>query len=1113
MLNQEMQRDVVSVSNQKYPQTRASEKCSSERLHSSQNSHGDGAVHTDSRNALELSPFGFARSEFFPGTDTTPPDFRIIDANPAFARILGLAQEQLIDTMASDITDSDCIRHFQRWDMYLRVIHEGEPAAFSFPCPRRNKTYEVRVQPDQGRFLLFWIAETVEMLEKPDIKDVCSLYKDMLQNLEKTRERYMLAAKGSNDGMWDWNLVDGSLFLSPKWKEQLGYADDELRNAFSTFESLLHPEDKPRAMEYVQQYLKGSIEVYDIEIRLRHKNGTYRWIRARGEALRDESGAPYRMAGSHTDITETRAAEKALSEAEDKFRTIFNDSPLPISLTLAEDGTFVEVNDIFCTYSQYSREEIVGKNSLELDLFSDEDRRLIMSYIRQKGFVRDLEMDFRIRDGSTFSTIMFSRLIDIDNKQYLLSTLYNITERKQAERALKESEEKFRTFVENAGDIIYSLTPDGRFSYVSPNWTEYLGHTPEEVAGKHFNQFVYPDDVKACDEFLQSILAGNKNKDGVDYRVIDKNGGIHRHFSNGALLRDEDGAPKSFIAVARDITERKKAEQQLLETNLHLEEMTTRANEMAAQAEMANAAKSEFVANMSHEIRTPMNAVLGFTDLLLSTNLTPEQREYAQNSASSAHSLMDIINDVLDFSKIEAGKIELEELKTDLIELMETTADMVKYSTSQKGLELLLDIPPDLPRFITVDPIRLKQILTNLLSNSVKFTESGEVELSVVFTPSRSDGLGSFTFSVRDTGIGISHKNRSRLFKAFSQGDTSTTRKFGGTGLGLVISNRLAEKMGGRIEVESTPGAGSRFTFTLNKPFENGQSIFEKVPIAGTGRVLVVDDNAGNRLILQRTLSQWDIQTVSAANGIDALEKIRGAGRFDLVLTDLHMPFMDGIEMVDKIRNDLCLSSEEQPVVLLHSSGDDNEIQHKCRELGIANRMVKPVKNRDLRNAILNRRPVPIQDPPIDSPREALESNGGHTEGSGAATILIAEDARLNMVLLRTLLKKLAPSSTVLEAADGRAAVRIYREYFPTLILMDVQMPEMNGYAATKAIRRIEEEGGNRSEIVALTAGVVKGERERCLEAGMDDYLTKPIDVEALAEVLKRHSPKSNGES
>ncbi len=1069
-------------------------------------------MYTESRKALELSPFAYARLEFIPGTATASPDFRIIEVNPVFAGILALTPERLIGKTALTITGSDCMQHLKQWDIYREVVTEGKMATFDFTCPKRGKMYKVHVQPGGSRFFFIWITEVESISGKANIESICPRYKETAQKLEKTRERYMLAAKGSNDGMWDWNLVDDSLFLSPKWKLQLGYEDEELTNAFSTFESLLHPDDKPRVMEYVQKYLKGSIEVYDIEFRLRHKNGTYRCIRARGEALRDECGAPYRMAGSHTDVTEARAAEKAVSEAEEKFRTIFNDSPLPICLTEASTGKFIEVNDIFCAKIKCSREELLDKTSIEVNLYSAADRQVLMSHIRDQGFVRDLEMDFTAQDGSSFSATMFSRVIIIDSTQYLLTILYDITERKHAERALKESEEKFRAFVENAGDIIYSLTPEGVFLYVSPNWTEYLGHRPEEVVGQHFSRFVHPGDIEPCRHFLQSIVNGTRYSDGIDYRVIHKNGSIHRHFSNGSFLRDENGAPKSYIGIARDITERKRAEEQLIETNHHLEEMTVRANDMAAQAEMANAAKSEFVANMSHEIRTPMNAVLGFTDLLLSTNLSPEQREYAQNAATSAHALMDIINDILDFSKIEAGKIELEELRTDLIELIETTADLVKHTTSQKGLELLLNMPPDLPRYVHIDPVRMRQILTNLLSNAVKFTETGEVELSVTYSPSECENSGVFTFSVRDTGIGISRENRTKLFKAFSQGDTSTTRKFGGTGLGLVISNQLVEKMGGAIEVESVPGEGSRFSFTIHKPFEHGTP-FKNDPFSGLKRVLVVDDNTSNRIILQKTISQWGIQIVQASNGIEALERIREAGRFDLVLTDLHMPFMNGLDMVEKIRTDLCLNPDEQPVVLLHSSGDDSEIQQECRRLGIGGRLTKPVKNRDLYRMLLQTT-TKAEDtftttPQSGTPRPSC--NNSHTEGPDA--ILIAEDAELNMVLVRTLLKKLTPSSRLLEAVDGKAAVRMYREYHPGLVFMDVQMPEMNGYAATKAIRRIEEETRTRSRIVALTAGVVKGEREKCIEAGMDDYLTKPIDVEALEKALRGRPTDTTGDT
>jgi PAS domain S-box-containing protein len=516
-------------------------------------------------------------------------------------------------------------------------------------------------------------------------------------------------------------------------------------------------------------------------------------------------------------------------------------------------------------------------------------------------------------------------------------------------------------------------------------------------------------------------------------------------------------------------------------------------------AEIASKAKSLFLANMSHEIRTPLNGVIGFTDLLKNTPLSPVQQQYVENANISGHTLLGIINDILDFSKIEAGMMNLEVIKTDMIELLENSIDIIKYSACKKELEVLLSIDQNMPRFAMTDPIRLKQILANLLSNAVKFTEKGEIELKVHFS-SAEDNKGKFTFYVRDTGIGISDNQKEKLFKSFSQADNSTTRKYGGTGLGLSISQMIVEKMGGHIFIESQQGEGSTFYFDLQTEVEDGDKM-DVSSIKNIKRCLVIDDNSNNRLILQRMLDSWNITSESCENGFDALKTLEKSKPFDLIICDYHMPYLDGLETIKMIRDKLKLSPEKQAIILLHSSSDDAELHKKCDELGILFRLTKPVKSDDLFKYLCS-----IHDPAKLSQRNQTEKVTSEASKS-QLSILIAEDIEMNMLMIKALLGQLYPETTIIEASNGIEAVDLYKSKQINLILMDIQMPLMDGVQASKAIRKIEESSGKHIPIVALTAGALKEEREACLAAGMDAFLSKPVDIEELKKTIAQNIP------
>ncbi|UFH31896.1 response regulator [Chryseobacterium sp. C-71] len=539
-------------------------------------------------------------------------------------------------------------------------------------------------------------------------------------------------------------------------------------------------------------------------------------------------------------------------------------------------------------------------------------------------------------------------------------------------------------------------------------------------------------------------------------------------------------ASKWYLANAVDITERIKMENEILA-----------AKELA---EKAYVLKSEFVANMSHEIRTPLNGIIGFTELALETNLDETQRQYLEIINQSGVSLYSIINDILDFSKLEKQKLQLNLDKVEIEELVSEAFNIVSYGNNKKHLEMLIDIDDTIPRYIWTDEMRLKRVLVNLLSNALKFTEEGEIVLYVKVLNDLGEGKKLIRFGVRDTGIGIDKDKQAEIFDAFSQEDGGITKRYGGTGLGLRISNQILALAGSTIKLESEQGKGSDFFFDIQ--FDTQEEEYD-LSLTDIKKVLIVDDNENNRKILKRMLERKNIEVEECDSGLKALLLIMDKPQFDVIIMDYHMPIMDGIETIRKMRNVFPETDHPAPYIVLYSSSDDSNLQDACDELEIENRLVKPIRMKQMYQVLSTLK---------NSESKKLDKiKNVATEGSKHdIKILIAEDNAINLLLTKTYLKEILPQALIIDAKDGAEAVEKYQKESPDLILMDIQMPQLNGIEATRKIRSME--SNIEIPIIALTAGSLPGEKEKCFQAGMSDFLTKPLLKKTLSDMIKKWS-------
>ncbi len=923
-----------------------------------------------------------------------------------------------------------------------------------------------------------WSEEQISLL-KVVAGIIASAFEKKYETEELINREMQLnnAQRIGHTGSWEFDLNSGMVHASQEAHRIYG-----LENRYLTVrevQSVVLPQYRSMLDKALSRLVEEN-HPYNVEFSIKKPNsGVVRHIHSVAEYHADKNV----VTGTLHDITERKEAEDRLAE-EEVWKHVLIENSMDGIVVLDKTGKVYEANQRFADMLGYSLEEVRKLSLWDWDAQFTQEQLLHM--VKNVHKAEDYFEALHKRNDGTVFYVEISAISAMCGEQELVFCMCrDISDRKLSEEKLKNRTQTLDLALEAtcAGIWDLDLTTGNIQLEGLESWEMITGYTMSDFPDFNLEmwaEMIHRDDIRYVTQKLQDTISGKEQRYIAEYRMQHKEGHWVWVRAHGRVARyDSAGNPLNMYGTHISINESKVAEE---------------------KAKAASRAKSEFLANMSHEIRTPLNGIIGFSDLLMHSELKEQQLQHMQTIHTSANSLLDLINDVLDISKIEAGKLELDTETIDVIELCEHITDMLKYRVHEKGLELLLNISPQIPRYVVADRLRLRQVLVNLLGNAIKFTETGEIELKIEAT-GNDPGKMEFTFSVRDTGIGIAEDKLPRIFDSFSQADGSITRKYGGTGLGLSISNELLEKMNSRLELQSKEGQGSNFYFTVCLPAEQNENVAIDVP-ENIKNVLIVDDNSNNCLILRDMLQARGLKADITTSGIEAIGILRDDSDHDLIIVDKNMPSMDGEEMVRIIHEENKLFHNNTPVILLNDSTDIAPIHG---QQGIGAGIIKPVRMEELFETIYH----------IDSAKGPQINNIIPEKAvvfiapdSHHYSILIAEDNETNMLLASTIISNLLPKATLLQAKDGKEAVRMFRDKIPDLIFMDIQMPEVSGHDATLMIRDLEKGNGEHTPIIALTAGVLKGEKERCLEAGMDDYITKPIVTDTIRHILNRWLPE-----
>lgn len=1037
-------------------------------------------------------------------------ELKFVLVNQAFASIYGMTVDEMIGTRGGDHVSGEAGLRFEETER--SVLETGEPYEveenFDFEGIGRTRIVrKSRVETEGGKQYVAGFVFDVSQLKAREI-EADEARQRLADVLESLPAGVIIYDRDDNFVLANRRLQDTLPAMKGCWAPgktlrdalELAHAVGYFRESGDPDVDALYDVDRDAWVEgYTARYHKPQLIT-------ERRNPDGRWFQVYDTRTREDI-----FVGVRVDITEIKEREGSLRDSMrqiELFSHVLDEMPVATNIK-SETLALEYVNKAWCDLTGYSKAEVVGKTDRELfgsgegDGFTADD-----TYVAVTGNGLQSEEVVTHRNGASVHLMTRKgRLTTLDGVRHVFGCSTDISEIKRREALLQQSlreNEVFRSLIDNLPTAIYAKKPDLELVYVNKGWCDLTGFSKKEAIGKTDVQLfgTYGEAFAQAD--LEVLETGRTRV--LEETVMADDGSVRHQLARKSAFAASDGS-LYLIGSTVDVTDQKLREVELREAR--------------RRAELADRAKSEFLANMSHEIRTPMNGVLGMAELLARSDLDPKQKTFTDIIVKSGNALLTIINDILDFSKIDAGELVLDAVPFTLSEAIEDVATLLSTRAKEKDLELIIRIAPDLTDNYVGDVGRIRQIVTNLIGNAIKFTDAGHVLVEAT----NGDGSNgtSLRISVTDTGIGIPQEKLSAVFDKFSQVDTSSTRRHEGTGLGLAITSRLVAMMGGTIGVESREGQGSTFSCTFSLPHAEAPARQRFAPFDVSGaRVLVVDDNPVNRAILLEQMASWRFDACAAASGAEGLQVLAAATQLglavDCVVLDYQMPGMTGLDVTRVVRETPLFS--ETPIVML-TSVDLSLGMAVVRDLGIDAHLTKPVRSSGLLETltatIQKRRRRHGLVPPTGfaeetaafahdaapaSQREPRRARHAEAATPHRVEILVAEDNEVNQLVFTQILADTGLTFEIV--GNGRLAVEAFREMRPMLILMDVSMPEMNGLEATGAIRALEAAWGTHTPIIGVTAHALKGDRERCLEAGMDDYLSKPISPRALLDKLDR---------
>lgn len=931
-----------------------------------------------------------------------------------------------------------------------------------------------------------WFNMNLSVIKKADTYETLCVIRNVTKQKETEKRlkltNNMLEESGrlAKVGGWEFNLISNKLHWTPILKE-IAEVDKDFEPDIESSKAFFKPgRNVERLEQKILDCIKNKIEYKgDFEIITKKQRNIWASIVIKPELYRGKCIGVY---GSFQDITETKQNKNKLKHERERLNNIINGTNLGTWEWNVDTGETM-FNERWAEMIGYDLKDISPISVKKWNSFTHPDdlkksEAALARHFKLKTDFYQAEVRLKHKNGDWIWVLDRGKVISWtkDGKpEWMFGTHQDVTEKKKLENELKQNVTQFKNVFElSPVGIVITDFKTGKFIDVNQAMQKMIGYNEDQLLGMEIWKITHEKDLSEKDFEAITELKEHNTIKGIEKKLVTKNGKVLIVSINSLVHADKDDK-KIAISTVQDITDQKKFEDKLRKSR--------------EEAIKASQAKSEFVANMSHEIRTPLNGVIGFTDLLMKTPLNEMQHQYMNTVFQSANTLLDLINNILDFSKIESGKLQLEAEKISLTKLSEEVTDLTKYEAHKKGLEIVLMLKPDIPEYIWIDGIRIKQVLMNLINNAIKFTDEGSIELKIEIL-SKAEKKAKIRFSVTDTGIGIAKENQKKIFNAFIQEDTSVTKKYGGTGLGLAISDQILSLMGSKLNLDSEVYKGSTFFFDLDLEVEFRKKY--KIQLeADIKRVLVLDINEINQKVIQNYLQKEGVE-VDYSHNIENTVKANKENNYDVIFVNHNLLELSGFEAISRLKKNEI--TKHKRFIILKTSSTKDKAEDTYQLVGYTQCLYKPIKKRELFNLLNGLNSEEFQTPDFETQKDCQ---------SDKIKFLLAEDNLINMELIKSYIRNLYSDATIYEAEDGQQALDQFKAHKPDFVFTDIQMPIMNGYELTEAIRKLD--SGKQVPIVAITAGTVKGTKEKCLEMGMNDYISKPILQESVKKIILKH--------